>query len=170
MIEKFRWLAAVIAAHPNRRVVGRTRLQKTIKLLQRLGLPTDYGYTIFFYGPYSEGLHADIGLLKHFGLIEEEERKGQDGSTYYIISATEESALPRDIGPFQRWIDKLQASDATVLELAATYDSFRGMGTDHDEAIVRLRRKKGTKCDGGNEEAALRLLRDLDLPKTWTKD
>jgi uncharacterized protein YwgA len=166
MIEKFRWLAAVIAAHSNHRVVGRTRLQKTIKLLQRLGFPTDYGYTIFFYGPYSEGLYADIGLLKHFGLIEEEERKGQDGSTYYVISATEESALPHETGRFQPWIDKLQASDATVLELAATYDAFREMGSQHNDAMVRLRRKKGTKCDGGNQEAAFRLLRELGLPTT----
>ena len=37
----FWWLAGVIAAHDGRRVVGRTRLQKTVKLLQRLGLPTD---------------------------------------------------------------------------------------------------------------------------------
>jgi uncharacterized protein YwgA len=154
----------VIAAHANRRVVGRTRLQKTIKLLQRLGLPTDYGFTIFFYGPYSESLHADIGLLKHFGLIEEEERRSQDGSPYYIISATEECALPQEISRFQPWIDKLQSSDATVLELAATYDAFRTMGSHHDKAMTRLRRKKGTKCDGGNAEAALRLLRDLRLP------
>jgi uncharacterized protein YwgA len=166
MIEKFRWLAAVIAAHPNHRVVGRTRLQKTINLLQRLKLPTNYGYTTFFYGPYSEGLHADIGLLKHYGLIDEQEKTAQDGSTYYIISTTPESALPSEIRPFQPFIDRMQQADAVVLELAATYDSFRAMGSNHDEALERLRRKKGNKCQGGNEEAALALLRDLGLPTT----
>jgi uncharacterized protein YwgA len=166
MIEKFRWLAAVIAAHPNHRVVGRTRLQKTINLLQRLELPTNYGYTTYFYGPYSEGLHADIGLLKHYGLIDEQEKTAQDGSTYYIISATPESALPGEMGPFQPSVDRMCQADAIVLELAATYDSFRAMGSSHDEALVRLRRKKGNKCLGGNEEAALALLRDLGLPTT----
>ena len=47
----FWWLAAVVAAHDERRGVGRSRRQKTVKLLQRLGLPTDYLYTMFFYGP-----------------------------------------------------------------------------------------------------------------------
>ena len=28
MKERFRWLAAAIAAHPDRKVVGRTRLQR----------------------------------------------------------------------------------------------------------------------------------------------
>ena len=65
MMEKFRWLAAVVAAHPEHKVVGRTRLQKTVKLLQRLGAPLDYDYTIHFYGPYSEGVQADIGLLEN---------------------------------------------------------------------------------------------------------
>jgi hypothetical protein len=35
-VEQERLLAAVIAAHKDRQVTGRTRLQKTIKLLQRL--------------------------------------------------------------------------------------------------------------------------------------
>ena len=49
MTEKFRWLAAVIAAHPGHKVVGRTRLQKTVKLLKQLGAPLDYDYMIHFY-------------------------------------------------------------------------------------------------------------------------
>lgn len=69
MREKFLWLAAVIAAHPEHKVVGRTRLQKTVKLLQRLGAPMDYDYMIHFYGPYSEGVQADIGLLEAFGFV-----------------------------------------------------------------------------------------------------
>src|SRR5207253_2439929 len=70
-VEQERLLAAVIAAHENHQVVGRTRLQKTIKLLQRLGLPTDYGYMNFFYGPYSEAVQTDIRLLAHQGLVSE---------------------------------------------------------------------------------------------------
>ncbi len=58
----------------------------------------------------------------------------------------------------------MDAADAVVLELAATYDMFRGMGSDHKEAIQRLRRKKGAKCEGGNEAAAIQLLQTLGLP------
>jgi uncharacterized protein YwgA len=162
MIEKFRWLAGVIAAHDGRRVVGRTRLQKTVKLLQRKGFPTDFRYTIFFYGPYSEGLHADIGLLDRLGLVKEEENTAQDGTTYYILSATAEADLA-ELEPFRSDIAKMEAAKSVVLELAATYDAFREMGSNDTDAIERLRRKKGIKCDNGNEESALALLRDLKL-------
>lgn len=63
-MERFQWLAAVIAAHPEHKVIGRTRLQKTVKLLQRLGVPTRFGYKLHHYGPYSEDLQSEIGLLQ----------------------------------------------------------------------------------------------------------
>ena len=163
MKERFRWLAAAIAAHPDRKVVGRTRLQKEIKLLQRLKFPTEYSYTLHFYGPYSEGLHAEIGLLESLGLVEEEPQTSRRGCSLLHSSrqargrAAGDQAVPEII-------DTMDAADAVVLELAATYDMFRGMGSDHKEAIQRLRRKKGAKCEGGNESAALQLLQTLGLP------
>ena len=163
--ERFRWLAAVIAAHPNREVVGRTRLQKTIKLLQRLGLPTDYSYTSHFYGPYSEGVKAEIGLLEMLDLAKEEGCVARDGSPYYIIRAEAEAAMP-ELKPFQKHIDAMTDAPAVVLALAATYDAFRAMGSDHKKAMARLHRKKGSKCDEGNDTAALDLLKKLGLPVT----
>jgi uncharacterized protein YwgA len=162
-IEQFRWLAGVVAAHPESKVVGRTRLQKTIRLLQRRGFPTRYSYTLFFYGPYSEGVQADLGLLRQLGLLEEQERQAQDGATYYVIRAHPGAVLQA----VERWrpaIDTLSRAPAVVLELAATYDTFRELGSDHREALERLRRKKGSKCDGGNEAAALALLKELGRP------
>ena len=126
------------------------------------GLPTDFRYTIFFYGPYSEGLHADIGLLDQLCLVHEE-KVDREANTYYILKAEKEADLP-EIEPFRPLIKRMNDADPVVLELAATYDAFREMGSDHADAIERLRRKKGSKCDGGNEEAALQLLRDLGLP------
>ena len=161
-LERFRWLAGAIAAHPDRKVVGRTRLQKEIKLLQRLRFPTEYSYTLHFYGPYSEGLHAEIGLLESLGLVEEEPQISREGNPFYILRAKPEAVLP-DIERFQQYIDRMHAAEAVVLELAATYDMFRSMGSDHQEACERLRRKKGSKCDGGNLEQALTLLGDLGL-------
>jgi len=156
------WLAALIAAHPDRKVVGRTRLQKEIKLLQRLGFPTDYPYMIHFYGPYSDSLHADIGLTESFGLISETIHSSREGNDYYILQANTHAQLP-DISPFRDAIQNLIQAESVVLELAATYDAFRESGSDHEEALERLRRKKGAKCEGGNEEAALELLEQLGL-------
>ena len=165
MIERFRWTAGVVAAHEDRCVIGRTRLQKTIKLLQRLGLPTDYTYLNYFYGPYSPELQSDIGLLEQLGLLHEDERPSAQSETgfYYVITADESAELP-EVRGFKEHIEVLEVAAPVVLELAATYDAFREMGADHHEAIARLRRKKGPKCDGGREDQALELLKELSLP------
>jgi len=166
MTEKFFWLAAVIAAHKDHKVVGRTRLQKTVKLLKRMGAPLDYDYMIHFYGPYSEGVQADIGLLENFGLVEEERRLAQDGSEYFILQAKEDAdkLVPsKELEPFLKPIKTLEETDATILELAATYDAFREFGDDHETAMQRLRRKKGAKCDAGRDQKALSLLEELGL-------
>lgn len=161
-IEPFRWLAGVVAAHEGREVAGRTRLQKEIKLLQRLNLPTRYHYTIHFYGPYSEGVQAEIGLLEMLGLAKEASNQTQDGTTYYTIRATENADLP-EIEPFVSYIKTMENADTTVLELAATYDAFREMGANHNEALQRLKRKKGAKCNDGRDSKALELLASLGL-------
>ncbi|HLX60713.1 MAG TPA: hypothetical protein VKX17_05470 [Planctomycetota bacterium] len=160
---RFFWLSAVIAAHPNRTVVGRTRLQKTIKLLQRLGMPTDYDYSIHFYGPYSEGLQAEIGIVEQFGLVKEELKTNSEGSPYYVLTASEKAVLP-EIKRFQSSINTMADSNPVVLELAATYDAFREQGSEHAEAMKRVRLKKGPKCGAGKLEAALKLLCKLGLP------
>jgi uncharacterized protein YwgA len=160
----FWWLAAVIAAHEGRRVVGRTRLQKTVKLLQRLGLPTDYRYSIFFYGPYSEGVFGDVQVLQQMGLISEQEHQSGEGATpYFELTAHPEAAMAE----VERWrlaIESMQRADLVVLELAATYDAFREMGADHAEAVARLRHKKASRWTEERHARALELLRRLGLP------
>src|SRR5262245_45955561 len=123
IIGSFWWLAGVIAAHKNRQVVGGKRLQRTVKLLQRKGLPTGYLYTTFFYGLYSEGVHADVRLLESLGLVREIERENHDGLAAYILQASEEAVLP-EMKPFQPFIDLLEKADFVVLELAADYDTW----------------------------------------------
>ncbi|MDY0170882.1 MAG: hypothetical protein RBS80_30360 [Thermoguttaceae bacterium] len=161
-IENYRWLAGLIAAHNGRTVVGRTRLQKEVKLLQRCGFPTRYAYTIYFYGPYSEDLHAGLRLLDSFGLVNEEEHRPQDGNIYYTITASEQAQLD-EIKEYQPLINRLENADPIVLELAATYDAFRELGCEHNEALRRLRRKKGPKCDEGRQGRALELLHEIGL-------
>ena len=161
-IENYRWLAALVAAHPEGKIFGRTRLQKEVKLLQRLGLPTDYSYTIHFYGPYSESLQGDIGLLDAFDLVDETYDVTRDGNPYYILRAKQAHGLP-SVKEFDKQIALLNDAPTVILELAATYDAFREEDADHDEALERLRRKKGPKCDGGNLEKALELLKSLGL-------
>ncbi|HEX8296777.1 MAG TPA: hypothetical protein VF593_10775 [Chthoniobacteraceae bacterium] len=161
--EKFRYLQGVIAAHEDHTVHGRTRLQKTVRLLQRIGLPTDYDYTLFFYGPYSESVHFDLGLLKSMNAVEERRELQWDGNPVYHIEARDVKNAA-DVSGFAGAIQKLESRDSVVLELAATYDSYRQMGHAHDNALSRLHRKKGAKCTNDNVAGALKLLAELNLP------
>jgi hypothetical protein len=114
MKEGFRWLAGAIAAHKNRTVVGRIRLEEEIKLLQRLGFPTEYSYTLFFYGPYSEALHAEVRFLQAFGLVTEEQKSSKQGDAYFVLTASPDAVMA-ETADFQRPIDLMQEADAVVL-------------------------------------------------------
>lgn len=169
MLEKFRWLAGVIAAHPDRRVVGSKRLQMTMLLLQEFDLPTDYGYRTFFDGPYSEGLHADARLLEHFGLVTISREHGESpGPFWYVYTAAPDAEIA-EIKRYKPQIEILAAADSDVLEVAATYAALRARGDDHDDALWRTQAKKPTKCEGGNLDAALDLLKKLGLSTTTQK-
>lgn len=163
MPEDFRLLAAVIAAHPDRKVSGRTRLQKTVKLLQSLGLPTRFTYTIHFYGPYSEDLQSTLGLLESLGLTSEEEvpRAGGEGSRY--VERATDGADPALVKDYQEQIRLMADTPIDILELAATYQAFREQGEQPQDAMGRLRRKKASKCVGDNVENAMALLAKLKL-------
>jgi len=164
-MERYRWLGGIIAAHPQRQVFGRTRLQKTVRLLQSVGVPTDYDYASYFYGPYSESLKGDIGLLEQLGLVKETlEQSRQGDEQYYLITATAEAELS-GVRPFQQTIKALSETESTVLELAATYLAYRELGLSPADALSSLRQKKGRKCGGGREQSALGLLNQLNLPR-----
>jgi uncharacterized protein YwgA len=160
--ESWQWLAAIIAGHPNHEVFGRTRLQKTVWLLQRLGMPTEYVYSLHFYGPYSEEVKADIALATQLEVITETPKIAQDGTEYFILSAKRFDVLPA-LGRLKIPVDLLAAEDSVILELAATYDAFREMGLSHEAAVESLRAKKGDKCGGDRERRALDLLQRLNL-------
>jgi uncharacterized protein len=160
--EEYEWLAAVVEAHPNHTVNGRTRVQKTVKLLQRLGFPTEYRYSMHHYGPFSEAVQSDLSLLKQRGLLSEEGYPTQDGRIRYVIRTERVVELP-DVNVFRPALQRMVESEPVVLELAATYDAFRESGLNHGDALERLRLKKGAKCDGGREQQALQLLERLGL-------
>src|SRR5262249_37915747 len=149
--------AGLIYAHSSHTLFGRTRLQKEVKLLQRCGMPTGYLFESYFYGPYSDGVKTDVGLLQHLGLVREENAGG-----YFVFHAADHAAFP-GIEKYQDKIDILGAADTTVLEVAATYDAYREMGFDHAGAEEYTLLKKGDKWQQHKIEA-LHLLRDLGLP------
>jgi uncharacterized protein YwgA len=162
-VENYRLVAGLIEAHPDREVVGRTRLQKTVRLMQRIGMGTDYIFSIHAHGPYSEELQSDILVLERVGLGSEESRCLQGEDSRSVIRATPRARNTR-IEPFRGFIQSLANAEQNVLDLAATYDVFREMGSDHADALRRLRAKRGSKFDGKSVDTAISLLKSLGLP------
>jgi uncharacterized protein YwgA len=162
-VENYLLIAGLIEAHPNREVVGRTRLQKTVRLLQRIGMGTDYTFSIHSYGPYSEELHSDLTTIQRIGLGMEECRDSQKETPDFVIRVVPE-ARNAEIEPFREFINALANIKVPILEIAATYDVFREMGSDHTDALHRLRAKKGAKINDENIDEAISVLRFLQLP------
>jgi len=66
-MEREQIVAAVVAAARGP-LIGRVRLQKTVYLLDRVGLNSGFDYEYHHYGPYSRDLDnatADIALGNH---------------------------------------------------------------------------------------------------------
>lgn len=161
--ERFRWIAAVVYAHPNHKVVGRTRLQKTMRLLQQLGLPVDYDFRMHYYGPYSDGIQSDINLLQRMRLVHEEVQVSQDTSRPYSIFTAGEDAKMDALEGFRDAIQRMDSEEAVVLELAATYDAFYEKVNNEERALSLLRRMKKDKCTEERMTRAFQLLSDLKL-------
>jgi uncharacterized protein YwgA len=158
-------LAGLIAAHRDGVVRGRTRLQKTVYLLQYLGLPTDYRFSMLHYGPYSEALHTERGQVEHLGLLAETEEQGSRGP-YYVLTAKSEAAdfarIVSEAG-LEEPLACIERADGSVLELAATYWYYREQGLDPADAQQALLGRKPAKSTPTNVQAALALLRELGL-------
>jgi len=163
MLENYQVLAGVISAHPNHQVEGRIRLHKTIRLLQRIGLPTDYTFSFHFDGPYSQELHSDLKMIMQTGLGTEECRLSRKGDEFFVLKAVSKVRLTV-LDRFQSSIERIGAADIQTLEFASVYDQCREMGSSHQDALNRVRTKTGRSHDGRRADFALTLLRELGLP------
>jgi uncharacterized protein YwgA len=163
--ESFWLLAELIASHPEGHIFGRLRLQKTVYLLQRAGFPSNFLFSLFFDGPYSDGLFSDLKLLKEWGVVRETEKRDEAGEPEFLLQVVQ-TTPPQGIDGFRDKIALLAAADPMVLDLAATYEGFRQLGSDHVDALQSLRRKKRSKWTPAREAAAVGLLEALGLPTT----
>ena len=151
-------------------LVGRVRLQKTVYLLDRLGLESGFHYDYHHYGPFSRDLDNAVADAEAFGLVEEEfGRRQVDGARYSIFTLTEDGdKLPANAGRLneavlQGFLQRFAEASVTVLELAATAN-WLVEEEEQDDWQEALRRRKGRKVNGGRLERALALLRGVGLP------
>jgi uncharacterized protein YwgA len=154
-----------IVAAAGGKLVSRIRLQKIAYLLDQVGNESDFDYVYYHYGPFSRDLENAVLDAEAFGLVKEEEgRRATDGARYSVFT------LVKDFKEFKILKDsklrelarQLASENVTVLELAATahwlvtYEHIPDWETE-------IRRRKGTKNDGGRLEKAKDLLRRLHL-------
>lgn len=154
------------------KLVSRIRLQKIAYLLDQVGSESDFDYVYYHYGPFSRDLENAVLDAEAFGFVKEEEgRRTTDGARYSIFT------LRKQIDEFKVLKDRklrdlahqLANENVTVLELAATahwlvtYEHIPDWETE-------IRRRKGTKNDGGRLEKAKDLLRQLRLEPVVNAD
>ena len=168
-MEREEIVAALLKASGGQ-LVGRVRLQKTVYLLDRLGLESGFDYDYHHYGPFSRDIDNAVADAEAFELVEERfGRRQLDGARYSIFKLTDEGyELPAMIGQLdevelQRFLQRFQDANVTVLELAATAN-WLVEEEEQDDWQEALRRRKGRKVNGGRLDRALALLRDIGLP------
>jgi len=106
-----------VVAAAGGRLVGKTRLQKTIYILKIAGLTPDFPYTYHYYGPYSEELASATKDAALDELIKEDEDTAQWGGKFSIYSTPYTGPID---GAYREIVSTACASDPVTLELAAT--------------------------------------------------
>lgn len=154
-------VAAIIQAAGGR-LVSRVRLQKISYLIDQVGEKSGFEYSYYHYGPYSRDLDNAVFDAEAFGKVKESLGYRQsDGARYSIFELGE----PSEVSLTERAKDlvpTLASANVTVLELAATAHwlvKAERVKNWEDE----IRRRKGSKTEGGRLQEAKKLLIKIGL-------
>ena len=143
-------ISQVIAAAGGE-LVGRTRLHKTICLLELAGKGDGFNFIYKHYGPYSEDLATYVKVARFYGVLHEDEKVAEWGGKYSIFTTDEKL----NEGTDQVRIDLvLAASSASLkaLELAVTAAFLASTGVEDPWAETASR--KPEKWDEKSEKEA----------------
>lgn len=129
-------VAGVIAAAGE--VVGRTRLQKMVAILEIAGVGYGFPYDYYKFGPYSEELVESADRAVALGYVFEEERRAAWGGRYSIFR----SSAPTSTGVPARdaLISLAKGADAVALELAVTAAFLADTGSNDPWQEVERRK------------------------------
>lgn len=143
-------------------VVGKTRLQKIVYLVQESRDSIGFDFEYHHYGPYSAELSDNISMALIFDEVNEDvRRRMSDGVPYSVFSSkSETSSLYRDfVKESSDLIKSLRDENSTVLELAATIHWLNHKeGFSGDQLWEELKVRKGPKVNPGNISEAKRVL------------
>lgn len=156
-----------IVALNGRRLVGRTRFQKTMYLLQKKGVRIPFDFEYHYYGPYAIELADVLNAAVETGQLSESFGRGYHNTSYSIFETRKSS--PAKIGEVSSkeigdWLRIMRGYTGTDLELASTllylHDECGVPSHQLDEEVIQLKPVKSTS--GGLKRAKM-LLAELDL-------
>jgi uncharacterized protein YwgA len=168
MTEREQIVAAIISAAGGQ-MISRVRLQKTVYLLDQLGLESGFEFDYHHFGPFSRNLDNATTDAKELNIIKEDiGHRTSDGASYSIFELIGDAPLASDI--FQgvglekakELVQNFASTSVTVLELAATIDWLWRFEKCRDWA-TEIKRRKGPKVENGRLDKAIELLNSIGL-------
>ncbi|MBI4083632.1 MAG: hypothetical protein HY423_13585 [Candidatus Lambdaproteobacteria bacterium] len=145
-------------------IIGKTRLQKTVFLLERLDLGFGFEFDYHNFGPFSVQLANSADDAEQLLLIQGTEKPGFHEIPYTTFSILGDFPEPKGNENSRRKdaLAIMEKYSALVLELAATAEYLRINGYREDY-WDELRRRKPLKATSERINLAKRLLDDLGL-------
>lgn len=126
-------------------LVGRTRLQKTVSLLEMVGLGYGFSFDYYKFGPYSEDLVVSLDRAVDLNYVSEDERRAKWGGRYSVFRAR--NAQPTGNEARDSLIKLARDAEAVALELAVTAAFLAREGSVDAWAEVAVRKPEKV---GGN--------------------
>ena len=138
-------------------VVGRTRLQKIVYLLELAELGAGFRFGYRHYGPYCEELARGTDSARVMGLLDEQEKEAGWGGKFFVYTAS--GSETSRASARKSMLEVMTKANAIELELAATaaFLSRDGSADPWDETEQR----KPVKAQEGRLENAKALYQEL---------
>jgi len=152
-----KFIASLISASGGK-VVGRTRLQKMVCMLNISGYDVGFDFSYHHYGPYSEDLSFAVSDAHALGLIQEEKRHTDWGTRYSVYEARQEVDSD-EIATISPLLEVMRDADSVELELAVTAAFLKADGVDSPWDEVR--RRKSQKATDTRIQQAQKLYSEI---------
>lgn len=148
--EEDRWIVLEdIVALNGGQLVGKTRLQKTLYILQAVGVKLGYEFDYHHYGPYSEQIVEDAKWAVFLGKMEESQNLGFHQVPYTVFKTSRnppDSVFGTSAEKVRSVLGLLNEYSAVVLELAAThlYLEKSGFAENAEQELISRKSAKAT--------------------------
>jgi len=121
-MEKNLRIAAIVALTQNAKArLGKTQIQKLVYFVQDAGVPLEYKYEIYHYGPYSFDLSRDLSSLDGLGVLNIKSDPKGFGFDISVGKFAEKFKLEaKHQKKIEKVIDQFGLNTAAELEVKAT--------------------------------------------------